>query len=201
MGKKSNPAELDFSQPPTFLGDRSKRRVAKYRYAVLGSAVLSTLAFFVLSFDVYWLRYGSSPYSWLFQVHPWGQIRYTLLLFTIITASIRQFVLKPGDRNIVFGILLITTLILSGPFSLFEKDGLIPFRFQTFINLFITFSVGMCVIEIFGRGCIYVLQVAWESLPQFAQRPRVTKQPPMRVASEAQDLTEIEPTVSNQQFH
>jgi hypothetical protein len=201
MGEKSDPGEHDFSQPPIFLGGSSIRRVVRNRFALLWSAVLSTLAFFVLSFDVYWLQWDSNPYAWLFQKHPWGPIQKLLLLFTIITASIRQFFLKSQDRNIVFGVLLTTTLVLSGPFSLFEKDGLIPFSFQTFLNLFITFSVGMCVIEIFGRGCNYVLQVAWESLPQFAKRPRVTKRPPMRVASEAQDLTEVESTVSNQQFH
>jgi hypothetical protein len=52
----------------------------------------------------------------------------------------------------------------------------------------------------FGNNYNYLVQVALESLPQFAKKPRVTKKPPVQVASEAHNLTEAEPTISNQQF-
>lgn len=188
----------DFSKPPVVLPDRRDNRSLVRKRAIFFSSVLSTFALFVVFADVHFQVRGSTDY-WMFNYDQWKPIHAFFLLLLPIVATIRQYYIKPADMKVIWNAFIVTTLLLVGPFSMLNPVGIFTFDFQRLGSMFIGYLIGICVVEVLGMGCELVLKVFWNWISSLNLTLNRARKPPMRVASEAQDLTEAEPTVSNQQ--
>ena len=201
MGEQSNHIEPDYSRPPVLIFHPQSTKSLIRKRAISFSSVFSTLALFVVTADVGLYLDINSEYYWGFSYNQWSPVQALFLLSLPVLATIRQCYIKPADVKFIWQSFTCTTLVLVGPFSMLSTKGIFILDFQRLGAMFLGYLVGVCVIEVLGMGCELVLKIFWNWLASFSLVSKRTKKPPMQVASEAQDLTEVEPIVSNQQFH
>jgi hypothetical protein len=201
MGKTADQPEPDFSRPPVVISQRRDTKSLVRKRAIFLSSVLSTVALFVVTVDVRLFYLWSSDYDWGLSSRQTSAISIAFLFLLPLLATLRQCFIKPADIKVIWNAFVFTTLLLVGPFSMLYTNGNFTFDFQRLGLMFIGYVIGLCLIEVLGMGCELVLKIFWNWFASLNFALKRTKKPPLQVATEAQELTEVEPTVSNQQSH